>query len=216
MRDIVHRKNLSDQIYESIQKDILTRRLSFGDLLVNRELREKYNVSSTPVRDAVNRLYQDGLLEDITRDGARVVRIDLAMALEYNELATMINLTAMELSYQKAIHRDVVGQLEEALQMQSGNLLSDDYYQFDQKFHQVFVHNAGNNQLLRLYRRFSTIWDLLSMASFGDSQTLRENAVAQHTLILDAYRKGELPLAREYLTKHYEQAAKQFAATLAP
>ena len=73
---MIVKKNLSEQIYESLKKEILDQKIGFGEKLINRSLQEKYGVSSTPVRDAINRLYVDGLLDNISNVGARVIPFD--------------------------------------------------------------------------------------------------------------------------------------------
>ena len=63
------RKSLSDQIYSVLKLEILKQKIPFGSKLVNRNLQERFEVSSSPVRDAINRLYNDGLISSITQSG---------------------------------------------------------------------------------------------------------------------------------------------------
>ena len=90
------KQTLSDQIYELLKEDIITHRISFGEKLVNRELQQKFGVSSTPVRDAINHLYLDGLLDNITNGGARVISFDLSFALEVNEVVMILTQGAIQ------------------------------------------------------------------------------------------------------------------------
>ncbi|MGI5872737.1 MAG: GntR family transcriptional regulator, partial [Bacillota bacterium] len=99
---MLNKKTLSEQIYELLKQDIMNRKIGFGEKLINRDLQKKYGVSSTPVRDAINRLYQDGLVEDIKRNGARVITFDLTAAIEINEIITILSVGAVELSAEKS------------------------------------------------------------------------------------------------------------------
>ena len=78
------KKTLNEQIYEALRDEILAKKISFGEKLVNRELQNKFGVSSTPVRDAINRLYMDGLVDEVSKTGARIISFDLKFATEIN------------------------------------------------------------------------------------------------------------------------------------
>lgn len=56
MPEKIVKQTLSEQIYNILKEDILCGRILMGDKLTNRELQERFQVSSTPVRDAINRL----------------------------------------------------------------------------------------------------------------------------------------------------------------
>lgn len=80
------RKSLSNQIYTVLKKEILHGAIPFGSKLVNRQLQSRFDVSSSPVRDAINRLYLDGLVSSITQSGAVVVEFTLDFYTEVNEV----------------------------------------------------------------------------------------------------------------------------------
>lgn len=63
------RKSLSDQIYDELKMEIIEQKITFGSKIVNRVLQERFQVSSSPIRDAINRLYSDGLIEQIDNTG---------------------------------------------------------------------------------------------------------------------------------------------------
>ena len=42
--------------------------------MVNKNLQERFEVSSSPIRDAILRLKEDGIIEEITRSGAKIDR----------------------------------------------------------------------------------------------------------------------------------------------
>ena len=53
---MINKLNLNEQIYETLRKEIFTNQIESGSLLVNKDLQEKFEVSSSPIRDAINRL----------------------------------------------------------------------------------------------------------------------------------------------------------------
>ena len=56
------KKTLSDQIYDVLRKEIIQQNIPLGSKIVNRDLQQQFGVSSSPIRDAINKLYQDGLI----------------------------------------------------------------------------------------------------------------------------------------------------------
>ena len=76
MAEKIIKLTLSDQIYNILQKDIIDGVIPLGGKLTNRELQERFQVSSTPVRDAIHKLFQNGLVEDVTKTGAQIISFD--------------------------------------------------------------------------------------------------------------------------------------------
>jgi DNA-binding GntR family transcriptional regulator len=67
----------SDRVYESLRQDILRLDLPPGSALDEAVLSSRYAVSRTPVREALIRLWADGLVSNIKGRGARVAALDL-------------------------------------------------------------------------------------------------------------------------------------------
>ncbi|MCD7866322.1 MAG: GntR family transcriptional regulator [Clostridiales bacterium] len=70
---VIKRLSLVDQVYEKIRERIVFLEIPFGSKLNVSKLQEEYGVSSTPVREALNRLRNDGLIEIENNVGARVI-----------------------------------------------------------------------------------------------------------------------------------------------
>ena len=56
-------KTVTEQIYSVIKQDILSQKLLPGEKLTTKALQDKLGVSSTPIREALTHLQQDGLIE---------------------------------------------------------------------------------------------------------------------------------------------------------
>ena len=85
MPEKIIKQTLSEQIYNILKEDILSGRILMGDKLTNRELQERFQVSSTPVRDAINRLSKDGLTQEVSKSGAQLITFDYSYANELND-----------------------------------------------------------------------------------------------------------------------------------
>jgi DNA-binding GntR family transcriptional regulator len=200
------RKKLHEQIYEILKQDILEHRIVFGEKITNRGLRERYGVSSTPVRDAINRLYLEGLLDEISQGGARVIPFDYKRAMDVNELMFILNKEAIAMSAERADGEEVVSCLQTALDRQSENLLSDLYYQYDQQFHHVFFEFCGNSQITQFYTQHNSLWMLLLRFYHAAQDNSRTIAVSQHAEIVAAYKRGDIALVQSLMKEHFDAA----------
>ena len=59
---ILKKQSLVDQIYDQLRYDIINLKLPLGSRLNVSELQERFGISSTPIREAINRLQTDGLV----------------------------------------------------------------------------------------------------------------------------------------------------------
>ena len=67
----------NEYIYEKLKDEIVDGKLASGERIIIREVSKKFGVSGVPIREALNRLQQDGLVEIIPHVGAKVVEFDL-------------------------------------------------------------------------------------------------------------------------------------------
>lgn len=143
----IKKQSLVDQIYQRLREDIIKLRLPLGSKLNVNELQNALGVSCTPIREAINRLQQEGLVIYENNVGARVLTLNEHDVMEINELAATLHSAAVRLSMKRgdrsAILRDFARYLtdyEEA---------STPQQDVDAVHHMVgvFYHHCGNQRL---------------------------------------------------------------------
>lgn len=211
---MIVKKNLSEQIYESLRRNIIDQKIRFGEKLVNRHLQEKYGVSSTPVRDAINRLYLDGLLDEISNGGARVISFDYKAALEVNEIVAMFTREAVALAATRISAAELVPELEDCIAMQRKNIDGKNYFAYDKKFHNTFFAHCANTRLIRLHNQYSALWELLILFYYRDREGNRSKAISEHERIVASLRSGDVPAALANVETHFEEAVKPLRNSL--
>lgn len=199
----INKKTFSDQIYDDIREDILNHRIGFYEKLINRDLQEKYGVSSTPVRDAVNRLYLDGLVEEIVKSGARTIGFDRQYALEINEMMSKLLDDAIELSASKSDIKDVSKILNSIVIKQKNAIQSDEYFVLDGQFHRAFFEYSLNKVFLSIYDKYETLMELLFRYVVADDYRFRKNEIERHEIISSAFNKGDIISAKKLMQEHY-------------
>jgi len=206
------RKSLNEQLYDQLRQDIIEGKIGFGEKLINRELQQKFGVSSTPVRDAINRLFLDGLLEDITNSGAKVITFDLQFILEVNEVLTLLSCAAVECTAKRADQADqaeLCAQLEELLLAQEHHSGTDEYYRYDFLFHQSFFCHCQNRQYQNAYSRYRVLLEML-FRRFYDFMSNHKDSTEQHRQILHFYRLGDIDQAVKQMKAHFLYAEQLF------
>lgn len=196
------KKTLSEQIYEYLRMDIITGKIPLGTRLVNRELQEKFEVSSTPIRDAINHLYQDGLITEVTKVGAKITELDFKTSHEVNEILSMLNCAAIKMSMAHADKATVVKQLWDIINKQKEYINSDEYFNFDYRFHKTFFDFGKNENCKVLYKKYHALHEMLCHY-FHQHEASRANAIEEHTRITKAYEDGNLELAQKEMEHHH-------------
>jgi len=109
--------SLVEQIYDQTREDIINLEYPLGSKLGISDLQEKYGVSSTPVREALNRLQIEGLVEYENNVGARVLQMTREDIMEVHQLALVLHSAAIELSmnngHNEEMAADMLGYIKE-------------------------------------------------------------------------------------------------------
>ena len=211
----LNRKSLSDQIYGILKMEILKNEIPFGSKLVNRQLQERFGVSSSPIRDAINRLYNDGLISSIDKTGATVVEFDYDFFLEVNEILLYVINTGIKLSYEKSDIMEIGKHLENYIDLQEKHIGTDEFYDYDYRFHKTFIDYSYNSRLEKIFKEYNVLHEML-VRNFYSPETLQiqEDSIKIHKRIKDAFLNRDDVLARKLTEEHYKTAEKTFKGIL--
>ena len=142
-------KLANTHIFDILKERIINLELKPGDPIQEKELVEEFGVSRTPVREALIKLSQIGLIETRPRVGTFVTQIDLKSVKNAYEVKKNLEGLAAELAAKRA-SEDEIGELFEIIDRFSGYDIVEDYklcINDDQRFHQI-VRQASNNEML--------------------------------------------------------------------
>lgn len=212
---------LVDTIYEIIKKEIAASYLKPGDKLNSRILSGRYQVSETPIKQALNRLITEGLVESIPRKGMRVRQISWAEIDDILQLRLMMDLFFLS---------DVIKNLRESPELAEPlrntilcqtaclDLIEDaDYYnrtyELDNRFHELYIAASGNTKALDLFHNLNShVYSSFIYGRQPKEQTL--DGIKEHQNILDALTHGDEDKAKELITIHISNARHHIYAAL--
>ena len=144
---LVKKQSLVDQIYDEIKKSIIYLEYPLGERLNNSDLQAKYQVSNTPVREAINRLQKEGLVKYENNVGARIISISEKDVHEISQLAMTLNQAAVKFSMEIGNHKQMAEEIEKYINDYK-NAKSPEFR--TKSFHNavgVFYKYCGNERL---------------------------------------------------------------------
>ena len=143
----INKQSLVDQIYSRLRQDILTRQLPLGSRINVNEIQEGLGVSSTPLREALNRLQQDGLVVLETNIGASVLSLDAHDVEEIEELAYTLQSAAVHFSLERGDRAVMLREIEKQLARYAQTDNPREGMQAVFELIGSFYHHCGNRRL---------------------------------------------------------------------
>ncbi|WP_371619843.1 GntR family transcriptional regulator [Streptomyces sp. NBC_00454] len=201
----VMRHSVRGQILEALRKALVDGVLVQGEIYSGPALGERFGVSATPVREAMQQLALEGAVECLPNRGFRVLprtRHELAELAEVRallELPVILELARTADAGVWAAMRPAAASAEQAAA--SGDPAR--YAEADRAFHRAVLALSGNSQLLLVtddvHRRAR--WPVSGPTRFPRANLPAD--AAQHTAMLDALSEGDLPLAESVIRDHF-------------
>lgn len=143
------RRRLVDEATQALRDAILSGRLASGTRLRQLDLAARLAISRTPIREALGRLQQEGLVEILPAAGVRVAVLDLAEAAELYDVREVLDGLAARLAAQRA-DASTLGGLDKSLARMARCLERRDANQWfpaHVAFHDAIFRAAGNARL---------------------------------------------------------------------
>jgi len=194
------------QVFEALRQAIVSVQLEPGVVLQRAELAEHFGLSQTPIRDALQRLGDEQLVDIYAQHATVVSRIDVAAALEAHFLRRAVELEILNTlcKLPEAAHQTLMLRLQAHLQAQESALQPLDVPRLalsDQAFHREMYEAAQVASLWALVRRQSGHIDRLrhlNLPAEGKAQAI----VRDHRAIADALARRALQEAETALRRH--------------
>lgn len=207
---------LSDRLRESIEEAIATGELPPGAKLDEAELIERFDVSRTPVREALLQLAAAGMVETRPRHGVVVAKISLSRLVEMFEVMAELEAMCSRLAARRMDAQELqalrVAHFECKTARDAGN--PDEYFHLNERFHCLiylgshnsFLHDQAKalHKLLRPYRRLQLRVKGRIAASFDE-----------HQAVVDALAAGDGEAAALALRGHIVVQGERFGDLIA-
>jgi DNA-binding GntR family transcriptional regulator len=189
-------------IYKKLRRSIIMGNRESGERLNVDAIAEEYNTSVTPVRDALQMLSHEGLVDIKPRSGYFVKSITLKQLRDLLDVRRVLELTAIE----RAALRATEEQIEEMSHVHAGYTGDDDesydrYTDENRRFHYLLAKASGNNELAEMV---GGLHDRL--ARFMVMRRAGKTMEVTHERIIEALKAQDVETARQALLDDIDRA----------
>ncbi|MDJ0348849.1 GntR family transcriptional regulator [Cryobacterium sp. PH29-G1] len=202
------RVSTTDRIHLALREAILSGELASGSLHSIYQLAERFNVSRTPVRDAVLRLADTGMLEIERNHGVRVRGLKVDDVREVFEARLLLEVPAAAFA---ATHADdaLVTALRACLLDFAAAVATNDEAQFqrsDRQLHTMLMAAAGNTRISAMVESLRDVTQAHGVWTADQSRTLRA-IQHEHEPIVDAVAARNPDAAARLMRDHLVETA---------
>lgn len=204
-----------ESMYQALKNGLLSGEIKGGQRLIIADLAKKHNVSPMPVREAIKRLQQEGLVDVLPHIGAIVKTTDVATFKDIVEVRTHLEVLATTTATQKITARGIqrLKKLVERMEKNVSSTTMHTFMKIDRKFHFALYNNSPNTFLVE---NVAALWDRTHVSQFifaWDSSRAVES-LKEHKAILEAVSQKDAEAAGELMRQHKDKSLERLARIL--
>ena len=206
--DALRTRSRADFVYESLRDGIWEGRFAHGEHLREEEIGRALGVSRTPVREALQRLQQRGLLTVGMGRGVAVAQLTKSQVLELYAMREILEGSAARFAAQHAHSTEI--DLLYRLQADLANAGNEDpivLIKLNRRFHQTICEAAHNQYLLQTLDTLNDSLALLHSSTFR-IPTRRAETDEEHRSIVVAIEQRDPEAAEAKARNHIRQAQR--------
>lgn len=203
----------AQRVYDGLRQDILHLRLQPGSNIEESSLEKRFEVSRTPVREALIRLASEGLVTLLPNRGAQVTEIDIADVPQFFEALDVCQRLVMRLAAVRRSEEDLaeLRSLNEAFSHAAKDRDIVTMSEINHDFHVVTARACGNRYVGALYKELQSVGLRLSRSAYGTALKAHEvdvdyydEVVDHHNAMIDAMGSRDPDKAESLARVHTE------------
>lgn len=189
-----------NKVFDLVRGEILTCALPPGEELREQELARRYGVSKSPVRDALQKLEFEGLVEIEPRRGHRVKPISVSDTEDILDLRVLLESGIVRRAAELASDADLKA-LDAHREADTQSVTA--FAAYNREFHTRLAALSGNRRLADEMRRVMEFYDRLCVVSLTNQRSKDcSEPLADHVAIIDALQARNGAAAARLITRH--------------
>ncbi|MBR8129432.1 GntR family transcriptional regulator [Burkholderia ambifaria] len=174
-----------NEIYEQLKQMAVLYKIRPGERFNELELAERFNVSRTPIREALNRLVAENLLVFVPNRGFFIRELEGKDVFDLFELRRSIETTAVTLACERASDNDIktLRRFWKQVMKNAARMSSSELVVKDEQFHLELAALSGNAEIGRVLQGINA---RIHYVRWVDVDQRRNEAFTEHLEILDA------------------------------
>jgi DNA-binding GntR family transcriptional regulator len=200
---------------DRLRAEILSGKLPAGARLTTASLVERFGVSQMPVREALQSLEGEGLIEIAPHKGAAVLPLDVSRVRNIYDLRGALEALLIRLAVPNLSNRAMsqAAALHDRMKAEAASGDPAELFSLDQQFHQLLYRHADNAEAFNLYNRYASLLGTLH-ETYGFSKARVGQMVDEHQEILDSLRSQDERRLATIIERHCEGAKLDMLALM--
>lgn len=197
-------QSLNEVAYQTILSDILKLKFRPGERIQDKDLVDRLKISRTPVREAILRLKNDGLMTTVPQSGTYVTRISLKSAL---------NARFVRQSVERDVAKKAATDMNESDILDTKTLISkqelatkqnnsEDFFYLDNDFHKKFYSATDKDEVWTWLQALTLQLDRYRFLRIQQSEMPVDKILQQHRGIVEAIENHDKALAGRRAFNH--------------
>ncbi len=205
-RNRTRRMTSSSLILRDLRADIMGLRRIPGSAINEKEIAAAYGVSRTPVREALLKLAEEGLIDIFPQSGTFVSRIPLYALRENIVIRQALEMMSARLAAEQATEEDccVLDENMERLKLAAEQVNHNDFHDVDEEFHAGIADIASYPGLWRISQLVKVQMDRCRRLTLPQAGRLNR-VIDEHQAIVDAIRRKDSCGASQTMADHLEK-----------
>ena len=199
----IKRLSFRDEVYLALKKSIITLDLQPEERLNDKELAERFEISRTPVREALKRLEDEGLVESLPGSTTRVAPLKLEEAKHAFTVVAALHALAARLAG-SLLKKEDVEKLKSSNKTLQRAIEEKDVLkaiEADEMFHNVFLERAGNPEIVIALERSLSKIQRLEISQFSTVRGLK--SVEQHQRMIVACKNKDYDMIASLVEENW-------------
>jgi DNA-binding GntR family transcriptional regulator len=201
----VEQRTLGDEATDRLRAAIRNGTLAPGLRLVERDLAERLGMSRIPIREAIQRLVEEGLVQKHPHRGAVVYTLTRAEIEEISSLRVVLERFVIERVIERwqSEHEVQLRQIVKDMRRAGGQRDLQQIYAQDYRFHLMFWEIAEHSIMLEVLSSLrARISRFLSEANGALTNAELEQHINSHDNVIDVVKSRDVVKAQEEITRH--------------
>lgn len=196
--------SLGERAYRRLRESIVQGALPAGRRISERSLASALGISAQPVREALRRLEQDGMVVTLPRRGTVVAEVGPAQLAELGRIRAALEGVAAALAAERLDEADLAALAAIVRRMRAGTDAADTeaLAEANEEFHALIHRASGNLFLIRSLASLRAYDHLGRQRAVGSTPRDLPRALAEHRAILAALRRHDPALAEARMRQH--------------
>ncbi|WP_207477637.1 GntR family transcriptional regulator [Arenibaculum pallidiluteum] len=195
-------------IHAALRRDIVVLGLRPGTRLSENELAERFGTSRTPVREALIRLAEEGLIEVRPQRGSFVTRISLRAVRRARFVRLALEVAIVRKAAEDGLSAAAIAEIEAALaEQEAERAVPVRFTVADERFHQALAVGIGLGEVWAVVEREKAQFDRIRFLSLSRATPV-DLLIEQHRAIFSAVMARDAAAAEGAMRRHMAEVLK--------